>query len=162
MKLIKKLWDWAWGIYKAKKEVWDYLIFGALTTVLNFVLLFVFGGIGMATWLANLLANVFCIIFAYVTNHIFVFHSKARGAELWAEFVKFIGCRIGTLVMDEAIVVLGADIIGPRVGLADNAVWLFFVKLVAQILVVVGNYVFSKLFIFKKTEDTVSAEETNQ
>ncbi len=161
MKLIKKLWDWAWGVYYAKREVWDYLIFGVLATILNFVLLFAFGAMGMATWLANLLANALCILFAYVTNHIWVFHSHAKGAELWQEFVKFVSCRIGTMVMDEAVVVLGADVIGPRIGLADNSIWLFFVKLFAQVLVVVGNYVFSKLFIFKNKEGKSSAEDVS-
>ena len=136
-------------------EVLSYLIFGVLTTLLNIVLyaLFnkLFGYTAANSW-GNVLDNIICILFAYWTNRTFVFRSKNSGQAALAEFGQFVACRIGTMVMDQVIIWLGVSVLAPHVAFAAaNAdLWAMGVKLFSQVIVIVSNYVFSKLFIFKK------------
>lgn len=102
------------------KQLWakyyeqlTYLIFGGLATLLNIVLAMVFRSFGMPTTLNTVLDNVICILFAYTTNRLWVFKSRSRGADALREFGSFIACRLGTMVMDVAVMWLGADVIGP-------------------------------------------------
>ena len=123
-----------------------YLFFGGLATLLNLVLFAVFQavlGTGFATGIGNVLDNIICILFAYWTN---------SGQAALAEFGQFVACRIGTMVMDQVIIWLGVSVLAPHVAFAAaNAdLWAMGVKLFSQIIVIVSNYVFSKLFIFKK------------
>ncbi len=134
-------------------EQLSYLFFGALATLLNFVLLNVFSalfGTGFAVGAGNVLNNAICILFAYWTNRTFVFRSKSSGAAARKEFVEFIGARLFTAVLDQLIMWLGAGVLGPKVTFLAPALWLNGVKLFSQVVVIVSNYVFSKLFIFKK------------
>ena len=74
-----------------------------------------------------------------------MFKSANKGKAAWAEFGQFVSCRIATMVMDQAIIWLGVSLLGPHVAFAAaNG------KLCSQVIVIVSNYVFSKLFIFKK------------
>ena len=90
-------------------EVLSYLIFGVLTTLLNILLyaLFnrLFGYTAANSW-GNVLDNILCILFAYATNRAFVFRSKTRGREQAKEFTAFVSCRLGTLLLDAAIMLL--------------------------------------------------------
>ena len=136
-------------------EVLSYLVFGVLCTLLNIVLyaLFnkLFGYTAANSW-GNVLDNIICILFAYCTNRAFVFRSKNSGQAALAEFGQFVACRIGTMVMDQVIIWLGVSVLAPHVAFAAaNAdLWAMGVKLFSQVIVIVSNYVFSKLFIFKK------------
>ena len=135
-------------------EVISYLIFGVLTTLLNIVLyaLFnkLFGYTAANSW-GNVLDNVICILFAYTTNRLWVFKSRSRGADALREFGSFIACRLGTMVMDVAVMWLGADVIGPAlVPAAWLGLWFLGVKVFSNVLVIVFNYVFSKKIIFIK------------
>lgn len=132
-----------------------YLFFGGLATLLNLVLFAVFQaafGTGFAAGIGNVLDNVICILFAYWTNHTFVFKSENTGKAAWAEFGQFVSCRIATMIMDQCIIWLGVTVIGPHIALAgeNGNLWAMGVKLFSQVLVILSNYVFSKLFIFKK------------
>lgn len=123
--------------------------------MLNLVLFAVFQavlGTGFATGIGNVLDNIICILFAYWTNRTFVFRSKNSGQAALAEFGQFVACRIGTMVMDQVIIWLGVSVLAPHVAFAAaNAdLWAMGVKLFSQVIVIVSNYVFSKLFIFKK------------
>lgn len=139
------------ALYLNYKEMIDYLFFGGLATLLNFILAFLFiRTMGMSTAVGNLLDNVICILFAYVTNHIWVFHSNNKGLAAIREFGYFVACRLATMVMDEAIMIIGIDHLGKSIPDAYQNIWFIAVKFVAQVLVVVLNYVFSKLIIFKK------------
>ncbi len=139
------------GLVEKYYEQLAYLFFGGLATLLNIVLALVFRWMGMPTTLNTLLDNVICILFAYVTNRIWVFRSHSTGMDAVREFISFIGCRLGTLVMDVAIMWLGVDLLGAAVVPPEwQGVWFLAVKLVDQVLVIVFNYVFSKLIIFKK------------
>lgn len=190
VKFIKKHW-----------EVLSYLIFGVLTTLLNIVLyaLFsrLFGYTAANSW-GNVLDNALCILFAYCTNRAFVFRSKTTGKAMAKEFGTFVTCRLGTMVLDAAIMIVGGNLLaaqgaalmesllggfltvsGSYTGAAASAaasvagvaiiggadgptavfvttritaqeIWGLCVKVFSNVVVVVLNYVFSKLIIFKK------------
>ena len=189
MKFFKKHW-----------EVLSYLIFGVLTTLLNIVLyaLFsrLFGYTAANSW-GNVLDNALCILFAYCTNRAFVFRSKTTGKAMAKEFGTFVTCRLGTMVLDAAIMIVGGNLLAAQgaalmeslfgsfltvsgsytdaaasaaasaagvaiIGGADGPtaifvttlitaqeLWGLCVKVFSNVVVVVLNYVFSKLIIFK-------------
>ena len=199
---------------KKHYEVLSYLVFGVLCTLLNILLYALFSrlfGYEAANSWGNVLDNVICILFAYATNRAFVFRSKTVGRAAAAEFGKFVTCRLGTMLLDTAIMlVLGnllaaqgaalvqqvmdgmlsvvshwlgpdtaiqmaASYAGTPSGVADGsaaiaiiggadgptaifvtglydaqALWGLAVKVFSNVLVIVLNYLFSKLIIFKK------------
>lgn len=123
-------------VYRRYKQPLLYLFFGVLTTVLN---LFVFWLCTKALpplW-ANAAAWVAGVIFAYVTNRIWVFRSRRR--KVWKEFLSFSAGRLATLGIEELMLWAGIDL------LHLNAMP---VKLAAQVLVVIGNYAVSKVLVF--------------
>ena len=132
-----------------------YLFFGGLATLLNLVVFAVFQaalGTAFATGIGNVLDNVICILFAYWTNRTFVFKSQNTGKAAWAEFGQFVSCRIATMVMDQVIIWVGVSLLGPHVGfaVANAKLWAMGVKLFSQVIVILSNYIFSKVLIFKK------------
>ena len=199
---------------KKHYEVLSYLVFGVLCTLLNILLYALFSrlfGYEAANSWGNVLDNVICILFAYATNRAFVFRSKTVGRAAAAEFGEFVTCRLGTMLLDTAIMlVLGnllaaqgaalvqqvmdgmlsvvahwlgpdtaiqmaASYAGTPSGVADGsaaiaiiggadgptaifvtslydaqALWGLCVKVFSNVLVIVLNYLFSKLIIFKK------------
>ena len=178
----------------------SYLIFGVLTTLLNILLyaLFsqLFGYTAANSW-GNVLDNALCILFAYCTNRAFVFRSKTTGKAMAKEFGTFVTCRLGTMVLDAVIMMVGGNLFaaqgaalmeslfgsfltvsGSYTGAAASAaasvagvviiggadgptaifvttlitaqeLWGLCVKVFSNVVVVVLNYVFSKLIIFK-------------
>ena len=158
---MEKLIDWAMGIYFAKKEVWDYLIVGFMTTVVAWVTYaFVAIGIfkGSEDWLcvgiANAVSWVISVLFAYITNRTFVFHSKKTGIKaVGAEFAAFVGARLFSFGVDEGMTLLLIS------GLHIH--WII-TKLIVSVVVIVLNYVLSKLLIFKKPEKKVETDEEDQ
>ena len=187
--------------FKKHWEVLSYLIFGVLTTLLNIVLyaLFsrLFGYTAANSW-GNVLDNALCILFAYCTNRAFVFRSKTTGKAMAKEFGTFVTCRLGTMVLDAVIMIVGGNLLAAQgaalmesllggfltvsgsytdaaasaaasvagvaiIGGADGPtavfvttritaqeIWGLCVKVFSNVVVVVLNYVFSKLIIFKK------------
>ena len=139
-----------------------YLFFGGLATLLNLVVFAVFQfafGTEFATGVGNVIDNILCILFAYWTNRTFVFRSQNHGGAALKEFGQFIAFRLLTLVMDQLIIFLGVQLVGPALGFAVGAageaagasqLWAMGVKLFSQVIVILSNYVFSKLFTFKK------------
>ena len=125
------------------KDILLYLIFGVLTTVVNYlVYLPCYNLLGWSAGVSNVLAWVIAVAFAFVTNKPFVFKShdwtwKTVGPEL----SKFVGCRIGSGVLETVILLLCVDILG-----WNGNVW----KLVTAALVIVLNYIGSKFLVFKK------------
>ncbi len=186
--------------FKKHWEVLSYLIFGVLTTLLNILLyaLFsqLFGYTAANSW-GNVLDNALCILFAYCTNRAFVFRSKTTGKAMAKEFGTFVTCRLGTMVLDAVIMIVGGNLLaaqgaalmeslfgsfltvsGSYTGAAASAaasaagvaiiggadgptaifvttlitaqeLWGLCVKVFSNVVVVVLNYVFSKLIIFK-------------
>ena len=110
--------------FKKHWEVLSYLIFGVLTTLLNILLYALFNrlfGYPAANSWGNVLDNILCILFAYATNRAFVFRSKTRGREQAKEFTAFVSCRLGTLLLDAAIMlVLGNLLAAQGAALMDS------------------------------------------
>ncbi len=143
------------ALIKKYYEGLSYLFFGGVATLLNLVLFALFQavfGTDFATGAGNVLDNAICILFAYWTNRTFVFRSKNTGKAAWVEFGQFVSCRIFTMVLDQVIIWLGVTILAPHVAFAaaNGELWAMGVKLFSQVIVIVSNYVFSKLLIFKK------------
>ena len=103
--------------FKKHWEVLSYLIFGVLTTLLNIVLyaLFsrLFGYTAANSW-GNVLDNILCILFAYTTNRAFVFNSKTRGRAMAKEFGAFVTCRLGTMLLDTAIMLVLGNLLAAQ------------------------------------------------
>lgn len=120
-----------------------YGIFGVLTTLVNIVSYWIMAHpLGMGTMMSTVLAWVFSVLFAYFTNRKWVFHSKATGTQaIVKEIVSFFGCRIATGVVDWACMFLFVEV------LSFNDVT---IKILANVLVIILNYVASKLIIFKQ------------
>lgn len=126
-----------------------YAFFGGLTTLVNIVCYFMLrqftplGATKELRTIANAIAIFLSIVFAYITNSLYVFDSDAKGfRERFFEFVKFFAGRLATM---------GIDIGG--VYLAENLNWNdMAAKIILQFIVIVLNYFFSKFLVFVKKE----------
>ena len=129
--------------YKKHKEVLMYLFFGGITFFLNIALYaWLDGMLGINALIANVICWVVCVLFQYFTNRTWVFDGQVDSAAgFLKQMASFFGGRLFTLVVEEAI-------------LAVFITWLGFnsmaVKLIAQVVVIVLNYIISKLIVFKK------------
>lgn len=134
------------------EEVIDYLFWGVLAFVLSMVLYWIFvGPFHWIDWIANIVDWIICVLFTYVTNRTFVFKSTAKGFKArMTEFTQFVSARLFTLVLEEIIIIVGGTFMGYNTGLGAMVV-----KFIGQVVVIVTNYVLSKLWIFKekKTEE---------
>lgn len=133
------------ALYEKYKDLVPYVIFGVLTTAVNYVSYWLFAHpLGSGTVFSTAAAWLLSVLFAYVTNRRWVFHSEAKGAkEIGKEFAAFFSARFGTGVLDVLIMHLCVN----RLGWNDMVM-----KLASNVLVVILNYIFSKFFIFKKKE----------
>ena len=134
------------------REAIAYLFFGGVTTLVNIAAYALLARTGLSTGVSNALAWIISVLVAYFTNRRWVFGSHTSGGAALGEFASFVACRLGTGVLDEAIMVLGVDRLGPMVAPGHLALWSLGVKIFSNVLVIVLNYVFSKLFIFKKKD----------
>ncbi len=136
-----------------------YLFFGGMTTVvdwgISFLLYRIWGeqieATGVLVHAANVIAWTAAVIFAYVTNRIWVFESKKRGfLPVLGELSMFAGGRVTTLLLQELMFVIFFH-------------WLhvseYAVKLIAAVLVIVANYFISKLFVFRKQKQGENYEQ---
>lgn len=127
-------------------KYWDilvYLFFGGLTTLVNFVIYYpCYNWLQMSATLSNVLAWVVAVAFAYLTNKPFVFHSHDWSAKtVGPELAKFVGCRVGSGLIETAAIFLTVDLLSWN----GNVM-----KLLLAVIVVILNYVGSKLLVFKK------------
>ncbi len=138
MKKIKEL-------YKKYKEIVNYLIFGVLTTLVNIITYAIFAKLfHVDEVVSNIVAQIISILFAYVTNKIYVFESKSTKLEdILRELVSFFGCRIFTAVLDTVLFSFMIKILGINDLIA---------KCITQVIVIVLNYIFSKVLIFRKKD----------
>ena len=122
-----------------------YLVFGVMTTAVNYlVYLPCFNMLGLSASVSNMISWVVSVAFAFLTNKPFVFRSHDWSAKVvWPELVKFVGCRVGSGVMETVILFLTVDTLR-----WNGNIW----KLVTSVLVVVVNYVGSKLLVFRKSK----------
>lgn len=131
-------------------EAFRYIIIGGCTTLVNFlVYTFMCKVLFIDVTVSNVTAIVISILFAYVTNKKIVFRSHCKNLyELFLEFVKFVGARLLTMLLEVGGVFLLVNIIGqdPVVG-----------KLETQIFVIVGNFFISKYLVFRLKKEAGSS-----
>ena len=129
--LIVKYWD-----------IVSYLFFGVCTTIVNYLIYIpCYNFWGMSATVSNMIAWVVAVAFAYLTNKPFVFKSHDWSAKtVIPELTKFIGCRVGSGAAETLILFLAVDLLG-----WNGNIW----KLVTQVMVVVLNYIGSKLLVFR-------------
>ena len=129
-KLLEKYWD-----------ILTYLFFGVLTTAVNYlVYLPCFNLLGWSASLSNVFAWIVAVAFAFLTNKPFVFKSRDWSWNVvWPEFCTFVGCRVGSGVLETAILLVAVDWLG-----LNGNVW----KLITAVLVIVLNYISSKFLVF--------------
>lgn len=132
--LIRKYW-----------EVLSYLIFGVLTTTVNYlVYLPCYNLLGWSAAVSNGVAWVFAVAFAYVTNKPFVFKSHDWSLKVvLPELGRFVACRVSSGVIETVLLLVTVDLLH-----WDGNI----MKLFTSVLVMVINYVGSKLLVFKKKE----------
>lgn len=122
-----------------KKELFAYLVFGVLTTLVNFVVYIFFTKIcGVNYVISNILAWFLSVLFAYITNRIWVFESK--NSNVLKECMLFYSGRLFSGILDTGLMVLFIEIftMGDLIS-----------KVIIQIIVIIINYVFSKWIVFK-------------
>ena len=142
---LKKLAD----LYKSHQEGMRYLIFGGLTTLVNILVYILFAKLILVNLqseelivnISEIIAFVAGVAFAYITNKIYVFKRKTNSIKaLFKEIFSFIGCRVFTEIVS--------------LFMMNIAIWFsindVFMKIVANIVVIILNFVFSKIWIFKK------------
>ena len=130
--LIEKHWDMV-----------SYLFFGVLTTAVNYlVYLPLYNLLGISAAVSNMIAWAAAVAFAYVTNKPFVFKSHDWSMKtVLPELGKFVGCRAASGGLETVLILLTVDILG-----WNGNIW----KLIISVLVVILNYVSSKLLVFRK------------
>lgn len=129
------------SIYDKYKEGILYLFFGALSTFMNIIVYALLANVFNINYMvSNIIAWVLSVIFAYLTNKIYVFESKTIDKkELIKEITSFFIARLLSLVLDVIVMYIGISV------LHFNDI---FIKIFSNILVIVANYFMSKLFIF--------------
>lgn len=120
-----------------------YLVMGGITTLINIVTFYLFNStFGLNYTIANIIAWIFAVLFAYISNKLYVFESKHSSiSELLQEISSFFGFRVLSLFMDLAVMFICISLIHINPLIA---------KILANVVVLIANYIFSKLFIFKK------------
>ena len=139
--MIRKLLE----LYHRYEDVVSYLFFGVLTTIVNYlVYLPCYYWLGLGGTVSNVIAWVLAVAFAFLTNKPFVFKSHDWSAPVvLPELGKFLGCRVGSGVLETAIIFVTVDLLN------WNAAWM---KLATNVMVVILNYFGSKLLVFRKNK----------
>lgn len=125
------------------KETISYVIFGVLTTIINLTLYYFFSKIININYLiSNIISWIISVIFSYITNKLYVFNSKDKRMDVIVkEFIKFINCRLTSGFIEVLLLFLLVDI------MKINDI---ISKLAIGVIVVVLNFIFSKIFVFQK------------
>ena len=131
---------------KKHREIVGYLVFGALTTVVSFAVYFsVYHYLSLSAGWSNVISWVCAVLFAFVTNKPFVFHSYDWSCSVvLPELGKFVGSRLLSGFLETAILAVTVDM------LQLPNLWM---KLLASVIVVILNYVFSKLIVFRSNKN---------
>ena len=137
------------------KEMIAYLFFGGLTTLVNIVAYWVCANLfGIGTVPATAIAWILSVAFAYVTNKLFVFESKSWAfSVVGKEVLSFVGCRAFSGVLDIFFMWLFVDMLH----IND-----LLIKVLSNIVVIILNYVFSKLLIFRKKPEEASQQDGDE
>ena len=139
-------------VYRNHLEGMRYLVFGALATVINLgvklLLLFTIldASNELELQIAVIISWIVACLFAYFTNRVLVF--KSESDKILQEAISFVTARLVTLGMEMVIMYFFVNFLG-----LDTNLWVAVWSVFAQVVVILSNYVFSKLIIFKKTEE---------
>ena len=151
--------NWIKSVLNKYKELILYVLFGGLTTLVNFVVFYLLNiATGEEYYLVNnVIAWFAAVIFAYITNKLWVFESKSLAVKtVFKELAEFFSARIFSLGVEEGGLWLFVD----KLGFDSFSFSLFgfevtgklIAKLVLAVIVVILNYFFSKFIIFKKNK----------
>ena len=134
------------ALFSKYKEQIAYLFWGVATTAVNLGVYFLCTDVFLANYiLSNILAWLVSVLFAFLVNKSFVFASKSWETQVvFPELCKFIGARVFSGFLETGILWLGVDLLQLHDGI---------VKLLVSVLVVILNYIFSKLFIVRRNEN---------
>ena len=135
--------EWIKSIFIKYKHIIYYLVFGLITTIVNIGTYWLcYDVMHIPNLISNFIAWITAVIVSFVTSKIWVFDSKSWEASIViSEAVKFFGARVATFLIDELIMVAGVDLLHFN-GLV--------MKVVSGIVVVILNYVFSRIWVFRK------------
>lgn len=141
-----RIFRFAEPFYKKHKSILLYLLFGGLSFFLNIGLFILLDKAGLYELINNIICWVVCVLFQFWTNRIWVFDAKTESTSQFAkQLLDFFAGRIFTLIIEEAILLVFIEI------LSFNSL---VVKIIGQIVVIVLNYVISKLLVFKKKNNS--------
>lgn len=129
------------GLDNKIKEILKYLIVGGLTTVVSIVSYYIVRLFIENYLVCTVISWIFAVAFAYITNRVFVFNSKREN--VFKECTEFVFSRILSLVAEVAVMYLLVDFLN----ISDK-----ISKIIVQVIIVILNYVFSKLFVFKENK----------
>ena len=135
-------------MYLKYKEIIKYLIFGVLTTIVSlatkYLLLFTIldASDALELQIAIIISWITACLFAYITNRIWVFESKSK--EVLKEIIKFFTSRLATLGLEMLVMFIFVTALG-----LNSDIWVIVWTLVSQVLVIAGNYILSKLVVFR-------------
>lgn len=145
------------ALYQKHKEIILYIIFGALTTLVNFVVYLIFDLIldKDLYLVTNLIAWVIAALFAYVVNKLFVFSVKSFDIKtVLRELLEFFGARVLSFLIEEAGMVLFVEALAFKNIAIDLSFFTvtgdLIAKVILAVIVIILNYFFSKFIIFKK------------
>lgn len=130
-------------LIRKHRDILIYLVFGVLTTAVNYIVyLPCYNLLGLSSSVSNVLAWAAAVIFAFLTNKPLVFRSHDWSAKtVLTELTGFVGTRLGSGALETLILLLAVDMLG-----GNGTFW----KLLTSVLVVVLNYVGSRLLVFRK------------
>ena len=128
-------------LYQRYRELVNYLFFGVLTTVVNYVTYLVLAPFFTLTTVPTVTAWILSVLFAYLTNRRYVFCSHSSGRDALKEAGGFFAARIMSGLLDVAIMWVFVDLVG-----FNDLV----IKLMSNVVVVVFNYIASKMVVFSK------------
>ena len=140
---LKKILSRMSVLLKKYKMMISYLFFGVLTVLVNTAAYGLFyHRLGISNFISTILAWIAAVLFAYVTNKLFVFESHRDSfSGQCSEFFKFVACRALTGVLDVVIMVAAVDVLN-----RNAMIW----KFISNVLVTVINYFASRFYIFRK------------
>ena len=144
-----KFWNYCWNIYYNHEEIFNYLIVGVLTTIVSMAvklgLLYTVldPSNGLHIQIAEITSWVAAVIFAYITNRIFVFKSKSK--DYLKEISTFVSGRVVTLLIGMFIMWFICTLLN-----LNTKLWVFIATMIEQVVITILNYILSKVFVFKK------------
>jgi len=130
-------------IYKKYKEVLLYLFFGGCAFIISIGSYAIVNvKFGVNELIANIISWILAVVFAFFTNRIWVFQSATDSAKAFGiQFASFVGGRILTLIIEEAMIFVFITVLG------FNSI---LIKVLAQVVVIILNYIISKFMVFKR------------